>query len=141
MAQELARLCISIPADLFEEFDQYVKKRGITKNRSEVIRDLMREALGSDVLDRDPNTFAAGTLTMLYDHHTPELNHKLDHMQHEYPAEIISSMHVHLTHHLCLEVIALKGTLGTLQEIAHKILGVKGVTQGSINIIAYDMEE
>lgn len=141
MSQELARLCISIPSSLLEEFDQYAKKRGITKNRSEVIRDLMREALGSDVLDRDPDTFAAGTLTMLYDHHTPELIHKLDRVQHSYPDEIISSMHVHLTHRLCMEVIALKGKLSILQDIAHKILGVKGVTQGSINIVAYDMEE
>ncbi len=77
-------------------------------NRSEAVRDLIRASIAKEQM-RTPNEQVIGSLTMIYDHHTGDLTRRLDEVQHDYTDEIVSTMHVHLDHHNCLEILALKG--------------------------------
>lgn len=135
MGSELIRFSVAMPEDLLASLDEYVARRGISQNRSEVIRDLVRDALADEVWEK-PDELVAGTITMMYDHHTPDLTRKLDEVQHDYTHEIITTMHVHLTHESCLEVIMLKGKSKKVHEIADKLLGIKGVQQGRLTLTA-----
>ena len=120
-----------MPENLLMQFDQLVAKRGLAKNRSEVIRDLVREALVEEecaVLGRE----VMGTLTIVYNHHTTDLQNKLHDIQHRYLGSIVSSMHVHLDADNCLEVIVLRGESGRIQEVSDLILGTKGVKNGKL---------
>ena len=128
---ELVRFSVAMPDDLLMQFDNLVARRGLAKNRSEVIRDLVREALVDEEWD-DPQAEIVGTLTIVFDHHTNDLQAKLDSIQHTHHQNIISAMHVHLDAHNCLEVIALRGLSVDVRGIADAILGVKGVKDGRL---------
>ena len=125
------RSWVAMPENLLMQFDQLVAKRGLSKNRSEVIRDLVREALVEEecvVLGNE----VMGTLTIVYNHHTTDLQSKLHDIQHRYLDAIISSMHVHLDPENCLEVIVLRGESGDVRDIANILLGVRGVKNGKL---------
>ena len=128
---ELIRFSVAIPEDLLIPFDNLVARRGLAKNRSEVIRDLIREALVSEEWD-DPLQEIVGTLTIVFSHHASDLQNKLDHIQHDYHERIISTMHIHLDAHNCLEVIVLRGRSDEIRMLAESILGVKGVKHGQL---------
>lgn len=129
---ELVRFSVAMPEDLLMAFDALVARRGIMKNRSEVIRDLIRDSLVEEEWD-DPDLETVATLTLVFNHHTPDLENKLDDVQHAHHDQIISSMHVHLDADNCLEVIALRGRSADIQEIADSILGIKGVKHGQLS--------
>lgn len=131
MSQDLMRFSVAMPEDLLVEFDEFVARRGLAKNRSEVVRDLVREALDENAC-AEPGTKAVGTLTISFNHHASDLQEKLDRIQHDYFANIVSSMHVHLDAHNCLEVIVLRGDATDIQRIADLILGTKGVKTGRL---------
>jgi CopG family transcriptional regulator, nickel-responsive regulator len=129
---ELSRFSVAIPEELLMAFDGLVARRGIAKNRSEVIRDLIRDALVDEEWE-NPEAEIVGTLTLVFNHHASDLQSKLDQIQHTHHELIISSMHVHLDAHNCLEVIAMKGRNADIQAIADAILGVKGVMHGQLS--------
>lgn len=131
MAQDLMRFSVAMPEELLIRFDQLVARRGLAKNRSEVVRDLVRDALVEDEC-ATPGVEVVGTLTIAFDHHASDLQEKLHNIQHTYFDYIISSMHVHLDQDNCLEVIVLRGETGVVQEIANLILGTKGVRNGRL---------
>ena len=126
---ELARTGVSIDEDLLLEFDRLIKKRGY-KNRSEAFRDLIRDALLAETVDS--NKPVVGTLTLVYDHHVPNLSEKLTGAQHSAGAMILAATHVHLDHHYCLEVIIMKGKSRDLQEVADRMLALRGVELGKL---------
>ncbi len=126
---ELARTGVSLEEDLLNEFDRLIAKRGY-KNRSEAFRDLIREALLSETVDS--NKPVVGTLTLVYDHHVPNLSEKLTETQHSVGAMVLAATHVHLDHHYCLEVIIMKGRSRELQEIADRMLALRGVELGKL---------
>jgi CopG family transcriptional regulator, nickel-responsive regulator len=126
---ELARTGVSLEEDLLNEFDRLIAKRGY-KNRSEAFRDLIREALLSETVDS--NKPVVGTLTLVYDHHVPNLSEKLTETQHSVGAMVLAATHVHLDHHYCLEVIIMKGKSRELQEIADRMLALRGVELGKL---------
>ena len=130
-ANDLMRFSVAMPESLLMDFDQLVARRGLAKNRSEVIRDLVREAL---VEERSaiPGTMVMGTLTIVYDHHSSDLNDKLHTIQHDYFDNVVSTMHVHVNHHTCLEVIVLQGETELVQAVSNMILGTKGVKNGKL---------
>ena len=131
MSNDLMRFSVAMPENLLMQFDQLVAKRGLSKNRSEVIRDLVREALVEEecaVLGRE----VMGTLTIVYNHHATDLQNKLHEIQHRYLDAIVSSMHVHLDADNCLEVIVLRGESGDVRDIANILLGVRGVENGKL---------
>lgn len=131
MGKELMRFSVAMPEDLLMRFDQLVSRRGLAKNRSEVVRDLVRDALVEDECAM-PGVMVMGTLTIVYDHHASDLQEKLHSIQHDYFEAIISTMHVHVDQHMCLEVIVMRGETGTVQDIANLILGTKGVQNGKL---------
>jgi CopG family transcriptional regulator, nickel-responsive regulator len=104
---QLMRFGVSMEDDLLEKFDSLCAARGY-RNRSEAIRDMVREALIENEL-REKNAEGIGTLTLVYNHHQRELEEKLTGYQHEHLNAIISTMHIHLSRHLCLEVLLLRG--------------------------------
>ena len=125
------RFSVAMPEDLLIDFDRLVARRGLAKNRSEVVRDLVREALVESE-SGIPGAQVVGTLTIAFNHHASDLQEKLDHIQHSYFDNIVSSMHVHLDAHNCLEVIVLRGETSLVQGIANLILGTKGVKHGKL---------
>lgn len=128
---ELVRFSIAMPAELLMQFDNLVARRGLAKNRSEVIRDLVRDSLVDEEWE-DPSAEIVGTLTLVYDHHSSDLQRKIDTIQHTHFDRIVSSMHVHLDSHNCLEVIVMRGSSKIIRGIADSILGVKGVKHGRL---------
>jgi CopG family nickel-responsive transcriptional regulator len=126
---ELARTGVSLEEDLLNEFDRLITKRGY-KNRSEAFRDLIREALLAETVDS--NKPVVGTLTLVYDHHVPNLSEKLTATQHTAGAMVLAATHVHLDHNYCLEVIIMKGKSKELQEIADRMLALRGVELGKL---------
>lgn len=130
-ADDLMRFSVAMPESLLMDFDQLVARRGLAKNRSEVVRDLVREAL---VESRStlPGVVVMGTLTIVYDHHSSDLQNKLHQIQHDCYDNIVSTMHVHVNSHVCLEVIVLRGESELVQTIANMILGTKGVKNGKL---------
>lgn len=131
MASDLVRFSVAIPEGLLDDFDAYAARRGTSANRSEAIRDLMRDKLVEEVV-ADPEAEVVGSITMVYDHHTPDLSHKLGDIQHQHLAQVVSTMHVHLDHHNCLEILAVRGTHGAVRELADCLLGTKGVRHGKL---------
>ena len=131
MPNELMRFSVAMPEDLLVRFDRLVARRGLAKNRSEVVRDLVRDALVEDEC-AIPGIIVMGTLTIVYDHHSHDLQDKLHKIQHDYLDMIVTSVHVHIDHDMCLEVIILKGETGEVQDVANLILGTKGVKTGKL---------
>lgn len=131
MSSDLVRFSIAMPEDLLMAFDTLVAKRGVTVNRSEVIRDLVRDALVDEEWDT-PGQEIVGTLTMVYSHHASNVTERLDAIQHDHYREIISSMHIHLDEHNCLEIIALRGDPDEIKKVADSLLGIKGVKHGRL---------
>lgn len=131
MSNDLMRFSVAMPEDLLMRFDRLVSRRGLAKNRSEVVRDLVRDALVEDECAM-PGVEVMGTLTIVYDHHANDLQEKLHNIQHDYCDSVVSSMHVHVDSHTCLEVIVLRGETGLVQDIANLILGTKGVQNGKL---------
>ncbi|MGA3045306.1 MAG: nickel-responsive transcriptional regulator NikR [Terracidiphilus sp.] len=128
MAQ-LSRTGVSLDDALLKEFDRLIAKRGYA-NRSEAFRDLIREALLEETVES--NKPVVGTLTLVYDHHVPNLAQKLTEVQHVAGAMILAATHVHLDHHYCLEVIIMKGRGKDLQNIADGMLALRGVELGKL---------
>lgn len=126
---QLSRTGVSLEEDLLKEFDRLITKRGY-QNRSEAIRDLIREALLAESVDS--NKPVVGTLTLVYDHHVPNLLQKLTETQHGAGAMVLVATHVHLDHHYCLEVIIMKGRAQEIQKIADRMLALRGVELGKL---------
>ncbi len=127
---ELIRFGVSIQDHLLERFDNLIAEKGYA-NRSEAIRDLIRNSLVEDELEtRDEET--VGTIAMVYNHHTRELSDKLTDHQHSHFKEIISSLHVHLDQHNCLEVVVAKGKNKKIKQLAQELIGTKGVKYGRL---------
>ncbi len=126
---ELSRTGISLEQDLLVGFDKLITRRGYS-NRSEALRDLIREALLAQSIDS--NKPVVGTLTLVYDHHVPNLSQKLTEVQHHAGTMVLAATHVHLDDHYCLEVILMKGRSKELQEMADKMLAMRGVELGKL---------
>ncbi|MGA2034483.1 MAG: nickel-responsive transcriptional regulator NikR [Thermoguttaceae bacterium] len=127
---EIVRFSVSLEDDLLEKFDHYCAQQQFA-TRSEALRQLIRDRLTAQAWQSDSHD-AAGTLTLVYDHHRPQLRDHLTQLQHDNTEMVISTLHVHLTHDLCLEVIVLRGPARRLQEIASKLRGMKGIYKGEL---------
>lgn len=129
---DLTRFSVSLEADLLEAFDQFVTE-GSFATRSEAIRQLLRRTLTRDAFEGDDRHVTA-TLTLVYDHHRPHLVEKLLALQHDHAGQVVASMHVHLDHERCMEVIVLKGTGKELRALAESLRGLKGVHAGELTL-------
>ena len=131
MSSELVRFSVAMPEDLLMSFDAFVARRGLAKNRSEVVRDLVRDALIADEADM-PGTEVMGTITIVFNHHASDVQEKLHTIQHARFGMIVSTTHVHLDEDNCLEVIIVRGETTDVRDIADQILGTKGVKNGGL---------
>ena len=131
---DLQRIGVSLDEKLLCQFDRAIEKKGYT-NRSEAIRDLIRESLTSKRL-AEPDIEAIAAVFVVYDHHQSKLARKLMELQHSQFLKTISSIHIHLGHHDCLEVILLKGTVREITKLGDSIVSLKGVKLGKVNLIA-----
>jgi len=129
---ELVRFSVSLEKDLLDRFDRYCED-GRLATRSEAIRQLLREKLTAAAWLADAADVAA-SLTLVYDHHKTRLTDKMLEIQHAHADRVVSSMHVHLDHDLCLEVIVLRGPAPDLQELAAELSGLKGIHQAQLVI-------
>ncbi len=126
------RFGVSLDSDLLEKFDVLCDERSY-QTRSEAIRDLIRNMLVQKEWE-DLGGETAGTLTMVYDHHQSDLAQKLTELQHDYLDIIVASMHVHLDHNNCLEILVLRGTGERLRNLGTKLTSTKGVKHGTLNL-------
>ena len=130
------RIGVSLDKKLLSRFDNLIAKQGY-KSRSEAIRDLVRQRLSSERLG-DPKADAVAAVFLVYDHHATMVPQKLIDLQHSHILQAISSLHVHLDHDNCLEVIVLRGPVGRINNVAESLLSMKGVKLGKINLVATD---
>jgi CopG family transcriptional regulator, nickel-responsive regulator len=127
---KLVRTGLSLDDELLQKFDLAIAGKGY-QNRSEAIRDLIRDHLVGEEIDK--NQVVVGTLTLIYDHHRPNLTEKLVEAQHR-AGNVLAATHVHLDRHNCLEVIIMKGRGGELKDLANGILSLRGVKHGQLVI-------
>ncbi len=126
------RFGVSLDSDLLEKFDKLCEQR-CYQTRSEAIRDLIRNTLVEEEWKVDTREIA-GTLTLVYDHHKSDLSQKLVEIQHDHHDVIITSLHVHLDHYNCLEVLLLKGDGNEVRTLAQKLVSTKGVKHGKLTL-------
>lgn len=129
MAESMVRFGMSLPRTLMEKFDAHIQDKHY-RNRSEAIRDLIRKELVDVKVSGTENVM--GVLHLLYDHSKRELTERLNETQHEHHRHVISSMHVHVDHLNCLEVVLLKGTPAEIQELSSHMLAEVGVKHGKL---------
>lgn len=125
---EVVRFGVSADERLLERFDAHIAEKGYV-NRSEAVRDLIRNSLVEEQW-RDDESQAVGTVTLVYDHHSTDLADKLTEHQHAHHEAIVSSLHIHLDAHHCLEVVVLRGQVREIGRLASELIGTKGVKHG-----------
>ena len=133
-SSELIRFGVSMERGLLDEFDSLAHAKGY-ENRSEAIRDMVRDLLIEKKL-REENTEGVGTLTLVYNHHQRELEEKLTNYQHDHLESVVSTVHVHLSQHLCLEVLILRGKTKEIRKVADGLIATKGVQHGKLVLTA-----
>jgi len=131
---ELERIGISLDKDLLSEFDALIARQGY-QSRSEAVRDLVRQQLSQERLG-DPKSEAVAAVFLVYDHHAANLSERLIAIQHSHLLHAISSLHVHLDEHDCLEIVVLRGQVGEINKVGENILSMKGVKLGRVNLVA-----
>ena len=128
----LVRFGISLDNVLLERFDSLIEGEGYS-NRSEAIRDLIRDALVMEEWETS-TTETVGAITIVYSHDKRDLTDTLTDLQHRYYNAIVSSMHIHLDEHNCLEVIVVRGKAKDIKAIADRLIGTKGVKHGKLSV-------
>jgi CopG family nickel-responsive transcriptional regulator len=128
----LTRFGISLDGGLLRRFDRLIARKGYA-NRSEAIRDLIRDALVAGQWEAGSGE-AVGTITLVYSHDTRELADTLTDIQHRHHAAVVSTMHIHLDGHNCLEVLVVRGAAREVKRIADRLIGTKGVKHGKLTV-------
>jgi len=127
----LVRFGVSLEKILLEKWDSLLKVKGYN-NRSEALRDLIRQELVR--VEWSSGGEVVGAITLVYDHHKRELVNKLTNLQHDFGGLIFASQHIHIDHHNCMEIIAVKGSPKSIQALADKMQGTKGVKHGALSM-------
>jgi CopG family nickel-responsive transcriptional regulator len=128
----LSRIGVAIDADLLQQFDHLIAERGYG-SRSEAFRDMVRDALIIQAAAAD-ETPVVGTITLVYDHHQRMLSDRLTAAQHESHHAMLSTLHVHLDHDNCLEVVVVRGPAGEVRRVADTLIAMKGVKHGRLTL-------
>ncbi|PTD93768.1 nickel-responsive transcriptional regulator NikR [archaeon SCG-AAA382B04] len=133
--KEAERIGVSIDPDLLERFDEKIKEKMYT-NRSEAIRDLIRNFLIENDIEKKGEVI--GSLTLIYKHEVEGVSKKLVRLQHRAKSEVISSMHMHLDEDLCMEVLAIKGEANDIKKMSDKLTSSRGVKHGKLFLSSTD---
>ncbi len=137
METELMRIGVSLPDTLLDKFDEIIEKRGYS-SRSEGIRDAIRSYISYYEWMGDIKGHRIGTVSVIYDHTKRGLSNALGDIQHNYSHLIKSSVHSHLDHDNCFEVIVLDGDGGEIKKLAEEIMALKGVKFSKLTTVAAD---
>ena len=128
------RFTVSLEAELARQFDEYMQRKG-ARNRSEAVRDLIRDALAREQLDKDPETECLGVLTYVYNHHERELSKRLTEAHHEHHDLTVTTLHMHLDHDNCLEAVLLKGPSTDVEAFGDSVMARPGIHHGRLHRI------
>jgi CopG family transcriptional regulator, nickel-responsive regulator len=131
------RFSISLPSDLARELDAMAAEKGYS-NRSQAVADMIRAQLVEH--RQSAGGHIAGTITLLFDHHKPRLQGLLTDVQHDHTDLIVSTLHVHLDHDNCLEVIVVRGDGTRIRQLANQLIAAKGVKHGRLTVTATDQD-
>jgi len=133
----VVRFGVSLGKRLLEDFDRFISRKKYS-NRSEAIRDLIRDAFVHEEWEKDQEV--AGAISIVYDHHKRELMDIIVDIQHECQDMIVASQHAHLDHHNCLEVVIVKGKSSKIRALSDKLRSVKGVKHGALSVTTLGRE-
>lgn len=125
----VSRFSVSIDSGLLKRFSDAARKRGHT-NRSQALSEVMRESLVREEWNGDEEI--VGTVTLVYDHHKHDLTERLNDIQHDHCGMVLATLHIHLDHDNCLEVVTVRGKASLVQEVADALLGTRGVKHGKL---------
>ena len=128
----VVRLSVSVPQTLAKQLDRMTREKGYD-NRSLAVADMIRAGLVEHRQNLGDQEIA-GTITLVYDHHKPHVQATLTDIQHDHHEVISSTLHVHLDHHNCLEVLVVRGKAGTIKKIADELIAAKGVKHGKLTV-------
>jgi CopG family nickel-responsive transcriptional regulator len=129
---DITRFGVSLPSDILRDFDDQIEKMGYS-NRSKAIADLIRSSMVENAWESG-NGEIVGVVTMVYDHHTSEVVNKLLALQHDSDIVIYSTMHIHIDHHNCLEMLAIRGKPSEIKAFSDAIKSVRGVKHSGLVI-------
>jgi CopG family nickel-responsive transcriptional regulator len=132
----LKRFGVSIDSNLLKKFDKQIKQKGYS-NRSEAFRDMIRESFLQEDIKKGKGEMV-GSVTIIYNHHEMELPKTLTEEQHKHHGFVLSSVHVHLDHHNCMEVVLLKGKVKEISDFANKLISRRGVKHGKLMLAEKD---
>jgi CopG family nickel-responsive transcriptional regulator len=130
--ETVTRFSVSLPPSLLEQLDQMAREKSY-ENRSLAIADMIRAQL-VEHRQKFGNEDIAGTITLVYDHHKPHLQASLTDIQHDHHEVILSTVHIHLDHHNCLEVLLVRGKAAVIRKIADELIAAKGVKHGKLTV-------
>ncbi|HCJ66612.1 MAG TPA: nickel-responsive transcriptional regulator NikR [Elusimicrobia bacterium] len=128
---KLVRFGVSLEKELLKHFDVDIREKKYP-NRSEAIRDLIRESLVKEEWVKGGEV--AGAITLVYNHHRRELVNKLTDIQHDYHQLIISVQHIHLDEDNCLEIVVVKGKVNAVRKLADRLRATKGVKHTALTM-------
>ncbi|MFO7793039.1 MAG: nickel-responsive transcriptional regulator NikR [Candidatus Saliniplasma sp.] len=130
MPDNTTRFGVSVPKELLRKFDEKIEEK-MYSNRSEAIRDLIRDFLVEEKW-KESDEEVYGSLTLVFDHEKRGISDKLTELQHQDHTHIVSTMHIHLDKHNCMETMAIKGKPHHIKRIADKLISTKGVKHGKL---------
>jgi CopG family nickel-responsive transcriptional regulator len=130
--ESVSRFSVSLPPALLKQLDQMASEKGYD-NRSLAIADMIRSEL-VEHRQNDSKGEIAGTITLVYDHHKQHVQETLTDIQHDHHDVIVSTVHVHLDHHNCLEVLIVRGQAGVIKKIADELTAARGVKHGKLTV-------
>ena len=136
----MERFTMSLEDDLAKQFDEYIAEKGYS-NRSEAMRDIIRERLESVRLSEDRSGHCVGSLSYVYNHHESELAGRVTSAHHSHHDLTLATMHVHLDHDNCLETVILKGPVNEVQTFSDAIQAVRGVRHGKLHMVPVEISE
>lgn len=125
-----ARYTISMDERLLKKFDSHIARKGYA-NRSEAIRDLIRDSLVAEEWGKASEKVAA-TVTLVYNHHASDLSDRLTQIQHHHGGLVVASTHVHLDNDNCLEVVILRGKNRAVRSLSEQLIALKGIKHGKV---------
>jgi CopG family nickel-responsive transcriptional regulator len=134
----MERFTVSLDEDLLTQFDEYIRRRSYG-NRSEAVRDILRQALESERLAEEEDGHCIACLSYIYNHHERELSRRLTEASHAHHDLTLSTLHVHLDHENCMEVSVLQGPTQSVRRFADAITAETGVRHGALNAVPVEV--
>lgn len=131
----VVRFGVSLEKELLDELDKYTVENQFN-NRSQAIRQLINNNLVTEKWQCD--NIVAGSITLVYDHHKRDILNHLTDIQHDYYDVILSSLHFHLAHDKCMEIVAVKGKAFVLTELSDRLIAIKGIQHGKLTMSRAD---